>query len=135
MKSVTSLRFYLAAASFCWRCSPSASVSDDIVARVNAKEITAAELEKQYQVASLGATQLPTPEESQALKFQLLTQMINDEILLQMATEGGLNATDAEVETKFTELKSQYTEEKFQEMLNATEDTSPKTSRRTCERP
>jgi len=43
--------------------------------------------------------------------------MINDEILLQMASSSGLSATDAEVETKFTDLKSQYTEEKFQEML------------------
>jgi peptidyl-prolyl cis-trans isomerase SurA len=99
--------------------SSSKDVSDDIVARVNGKEITAADLEKQYQGRITGAAQLPTPEEAQALKFQLLTQMINDEILLQMASTSGLSATDAEVETKFTDLKSQYTEEKFQEMLNA----------------
>ena len=101
-------------------CSSSSNdVSDNIVARVNGKEITAADLEKQYQGRITGASQLPTPEEAQALKFQLLTQMINDEILLQMASASGLSATDAEVETKFTDLKSQYTEEKFQEMLNA----------------
>jgi peptidyl-prolyl cis-trans isomerase SurA len=100
-------------------CSSSTNVSDDIVARVNGKEITAADLEKQYQGRINGAPQLPTPEEAQALKFQLITQMINDEILLQMAASGGLSATDAEVETKFTDLKSQYTEEKFQEMMTA----------------
>jgi len=89
------------------------------VARVNGKEITAADLDKQYQGRIAGAPQQPTPEESQALKFQLLTQMVNDEILLQMAAASGLNATDAEVETKFTDLKSQYSEEQFQEMLKA----------------
>lgn len=98
-------------------CSSNATVSDNTVARVNGKVITTADLEKAYQGRINGAPQLPTPEEAQALKFQLLTQMINDEILLQMAASSGLNATDAEVETKFTDLKSQYTEEKFQEML------------------
>jgi peptidyl-prolyl cis-trans isomerase SurA len=98
-------------------CSSNSKVSDDIVARVNGKEITEADLNKQYQSRINGAPQLPTPEEAQALRFQLLTQMINDEILLQMASSSGLSATDAEVETKFTDLKSQYTEEKFQEML------------------
>ncbi len=43
--------------------------------------------------------------------------MIDDEILLQMAASAGLNATDAEVDTKYTDLKSQYTEEQFQQML------------------
>lgn len=120
MKFAT-LRVLLAASSLLvGGCSSSSKdVSDDIVARVNGKEITAADLEKQYQGRITGAAQLPTPEEAQALKFQLLTQMINDEILLQMASTSGLSATDAEVETKFTDLKSQYTEEKFQEMLNA----------------
>jgi len=98
-------------------CSSNTTVSDDIVASVNGKQITTADLEKAYQGRINGAQQLPTPEEAQALKFQLLTQMINDEILLQMASANGLTATDAEVETKFTDLKSQYTEEKFQGML------------------
>ena len=98
-------------------CSSSTSVSDDIEARVNGKEITAAQLEKQYQTRINGAPQLPTPEEAQALKFQLLTQMIDDEILVQMAAASGLNATEAEVDTKFTDLKSQYTEEAFQQLL------------------
>jgi len=97
--------------------SNSASVSGDIVARVNSRQITQAELEKQYQQRINGAPQAPTPEESQALKFQLIQQMIDDEILLQMAAAQGLNATDAEVETKYTDFKSQYTEEQFQESL------------------
>ena len=91
--------------------------SEDVVARVNSKQITVAELEQAYQAKINGAQQPPTPEEAQALKFQLLTSMINDEILLQMASSASLGATDAEVETKFTDLKSQYTEEQFQDML------------------
>jgi peptidyl-prolyl cis-trans isomerase SurA len=98
-------------------CGSGASVSEDIVARVNSKDITAAELEQLYQSRVATADPAPTPEEAQALKFQLLTQMINDEILLQMAASSSLSATDAEVDTKFTDLKSQYSEEQFQDML------------------
>lgn len=98
-------------------CGSNAAVSEDIVARVNSKDITTAELEQLYQSRIATADQAPTPEEAQALKFQLLTQMINDEILLQMAATSSLSATDAEVDTKFTDLKSQYSEEQFQGML------------------
>jgi peptidyl-prolyl cis-trans isomerase SurA len=98
-------------------CSSNTSVSADVVARVNSKEITSADLEKQYEARLATASQRPTPEEGQALRFQLLSQMITDEILLQMAASNGLNATDAEVDNKFTDLKSQYSEEQFQELL------------------
>lgn len=117
MKSVTFLVLLMAGCLLLGACTTSTSVSDDVVARVNNKEITAAELDKLYQSRLNGATQLPTPEEAQALKFQLITQMIDDEILLQRAEANGQNATDAEVEAKYTELKSNYTEEGFQEML------------------
>jgi peptidyl-prolyl cis-trans isomerase SurA len=116
VKSVIFLVLLVALCTFAG-CSSSGNVSDDIVARVNGKEITAADLEKEYQARINGAQQVPTPEEAQALKFQLLSQMINDEILLQMAASSGLTATDAEVETKFTDMKSQFTEEQFQEEL------------------
>ena len=61
--------------------------------------------------------QRPSADEAQEAKLQLLNQMINDQILLEMASSGGLSATDAEVDVKFNEFKSQYTEEKFQELL------------------
>src|SRR3989442_1783299 len=43
--------------------------------------------------------------------------MINDQILLEMASGAGLSATDAEVDVKFNEFKSQYPEEKFKDLL------------------
>lgn len=105
-------------------CGSDSAASADIVARVNGKEITTAQLEKQFANRLTGAEQPPSPEEAENLKLEVLNQMVNDEILLQMAATAGLGATDAEVDVKFTEFKGQYTEEKFQELLKQQKMTS-----------
>src|SRR6266496_4375177 len=79
-------------------CGSDSSASANVVARVNGKDITTEQLEKQFQVHLNGAEQPPSPEEQQDLKLQVLNQMINDQILLEQATTTGLNATDAEVD-------------------------------------
>ena len=107
----------LAALVFSASCSSNTSASDDVVARVNGKDIRTADLEKQFLNRLNSTEQPPSPEEAQDAKLQLLNQMINDQILLEMASSAGLSATDAEVDVKFNEFKSQYTQEKFQEVL------------------
>jgi len=103
-------------------CSPETTASSDVAARVNGKEITVAELEKQFANRTRNE-QPPSSEEAQDLKLQLLNQLINDQILLEMASKASLTATDAEVDVKFNELKSQGTEEQFQEMLKTQKTT------------
>ena len=98
-------------------CGTASKASADVVARVNNKDITTAQLEKQFQNRLNGAEQPPSPEEAQDLKLQVLNQMINDQILLELASASSLSATDAEVDVKFNEFKSQYTEEKFKDLL------------------
>ena len=98
-------------------CGAASKASADVVARVNGKDITIAQLEKQFQNRLNGAEQPPSAEEAQDLKLQVLNQLINDQILLEMASAAGLSATDAEVDVKFNEFKNQYTEEKFKDLL------------------
>src|SRR3989442_10605765 len=98
-------------------CGSASKASANVVASVNGKDITTTQLEKQFQNRLNGAEQPPSSEEAQDLKLQVLNQMINDQILLEMASGAGLSATDAEVDVKFNEFKSQYTEEKFQQLL------------------
>jgi len=99
-------------------CNSDTSASADVVARVNGKDISTAQLEKQFQARITGAEQPPAPEEIDDLKLQLLSQMINDQIMLELASQAGLTATDSEVDVKFSEFKTQYpTEEQFQEAL------------------
>ena len=98
-------------------CGSDSSASADVVARVNGKDITASQLEKQVQSRLNGSDQPRSSEEQQDLKLQVLNQLIIDQILLETASAAGLSATDAEVDVKFNESKSQYTEEKFQDLL------------------
>jgi peptidyl-prolyl cis-trans isomerase SurA len=64
-----------------------------------------------------GAEQPPSPEELQDLKLQVLSRMVNDQILLEQAAAATLSASDAEVDLKYTQFKSQYSEEELQELL------------------
>jgi peptidyl-prolyl cis-trans isomerase SurA len=49
----------------------------------------------------------------------VLEELINNEILLERAKKLNLEASDGEVEDKFTELKSPYTEDEFQRQLKS----------------
>src|SRR6266446_5267313 len=98
-------------------CGSASKASADVVARVNGKDITTTQLEKQFQAHLNGAEQPPSIEEQQDLKLQVLNQMINDQILLEQASAAGLNATDSEIDVKFNEFKNQYTEDKFKDLL------------------
>jgi peptidyl-prolyl cis-trans isomerase SurA len=61
--------------------------------------------------------QEPSAEEATLLKLNIIDELINQEILIERARTLALEASDGEVEDKFTELKSPYTEEEFQKQL------------------
>jgi peptidyl-prolyl cis-trans isomerase SurA len=52
-------------------------------------------------------------------KLEVLRTLVDNEIMLQRAEKLGLMATDADVESKFAELKAPYTQEEFQKQLAA----------------
>jgi peptidyl-prolyl cis-trans isomerase SurA len=105
--------------TFAAGCKSTSTSTADLAAKVNGTNITMAELDKQFKARTEGAGQAPAPEELEGLKLQLLNQMINDDILMEMATKAGIAATDSEVDLKFNEFKSQYSEEAFQQQLKA----------------
>ena len=87
---------------------------------VNGKNIMRDEVEKNYRSRLNADSPAPSQEESLSLKLNVLDELINSEILLERAQKMNLVATDAEVEDKFTEAKSPYTEEEFQTRLKDT---------------
>lgn len=86
-------------------------------ATVNGEEIKREEVDKYYRTRVNPEGQEPSQEEALTLKLNVLDELINNEILLQRAKKLNLEASDGEVEDKFTEMKSPYTEEEFQRKL------------------
>ena len=86
-------------------------------ATVDGKEISRDEVEKNFRARINTDGPKPSQEEALSLKLSILDELINSEILLQRANKMNLTASDAEVEDKFTESKSPYTEEEFQKKL------------------
>jgi peptidyl-prolyl cis-trans isomerase SurA len=110
----------LAACLLAAGCRKEIAPGPDVWAVVNGKEIHRQEVEKIFR--SRVTPEAPTPSQEEALSLQLsiLDELVNSEILLQRANKMNLVASDAEIEDKFTESKSPYTEEEFQKKLKET---------------
>jgi peptidyl-prolyl cis-trans isomerase SurA len=98
-------------------CKQDRAPSPDVWAVVNGKEIKRDEVEKYYRTRVNNEGPQPTQEEALSLKLNVLDELINNEIMLERAKKLNLEASDGEVEDKFTEVKSPYTEEEFQKRL------------------
>ena len=98
-------------------CRKDAPPAPDVWATVNGKEIHRDEVEKYYRTRVNPEGQEPSQEEALSLKLNVLDELINNEILLERAKKLNLEASDGEVEDKFTELKSPFTEDEFQRQL------------------
>jgi peptidyl-prolyl cis-trans isomerase SurA len=103
--------------SFLAGCKQQERHSPDVWAVVNGVEIKRDEVEKYYHSRFNPEAQETSPEEVLSGKLNVVEQLINNEILLERAKKQNLEASDGEVEDKFTELKSPYTEEEFQKKL------------------
>ncbi len=100
-------------------CSQGEHHAPDVWAVVNGTEIRRDDVEKYYRSQMNPEAQKPTQEDSLSLKLNVVEQLINNEILLERAKKLNLQASDGEVEDKFTELKSPFTEDEFQRQLKA----------------
>jgi peptidyl-prolyl cis-trans isomerase SurA len=100
-------------------CKQTEHHAADVWAVVNGTEIKRDEVDKYYKSQVNPEAQEPSQEETLSLKLNVIEQLINNEILLERAKKLNLEASDGEVEDKFTELKSPFTEEDFQRQLKA----------------
>src|SRR6202140_2599218 len=98
-------------------CKQQKQPSPDVWATVNGKEIKRNDVDKYYRTRVNAEGQEPSQEEALSLKLNVLDELINNEILLERAKKLNLEASDGEVEDKFTELKSPFTEDEFQRQL------------------
>src|SRR5246127_1493826 len=106
----------LAVASGCNKKAPVAP-DEGVWAVVDGTPITRTEVDKYYRTQLNPDSPEPSQDEALSLKLNILDELINNQILLQRAKKTGLEAADGEVEDKFTESKSPYTEDEFQRQL------------------
>jgi peptidyl-prolyl cis-trans isomerase SurA len=98
----------------------------DVVATVNGKEISRAELERKYLSYKLDmgtAPQAPSDEQANIARLALLRQMIDDEIQQERAAKFNLVASDEDVNAKVTEMRTPYTQEGFDAELKKRNET------------
>jgi peptidyl-prolyl cis-trans isomerase SurA len=90
-----------------------------VVATVNGHPILRTDLDKLYnaQLANNPQQQSPSTDQADALRLNILHQLIIEEEVEQRAQKLGLTATDAEVDAKLSELKAPYTEDQFRQKL------------------
>src|SRR5215471_2980846 len=98
-------------------CNKVAQPAPDVWATVNGTDIKRDDVDKYYRTRVSPEGQEPSQEESLSLKLNILDELIANEILLERAKKLNLVASDGEVEDKFTEMKSPYTEDEFQRQL------------------
>ncbi|HEX7360924.1 MAG TPA: peptidylprolyl isomerase [Bryobacteraceae bacterium] len=92
-------------------------VGKDVAATVNGHPITYAEIDSAIAEQFPKSPLKPASDEAVQLRLNVLRALIDNEILLQQAAKEGLLADDGDVEAKFNQMKSPYTQEEFQKWL------------------
>ena len=92
-------------------------VGGDVMATVDGRKIFRSDVDKYYDNQVASAQQAPTGEQATALRLNILHQMIDDEILMRRAEKLSLLATDEEVDRKYNEIKSPFSQAEFDQRL------------------
>lgn len=102
-----------------WMVSCGRSAPANVAATINGRAITYDELNKQFQMAQLGSDATGKISDDQLIiqRLEVLRAMIDAEIMLQRAERDGLLAVDADVDRRFNEMRTPYTEEEFRKQL------------------
>src|SRR5579862_9638902 len=78
----------------------------EVMAKVNGYKVLRSEVDKTYNAQIAGSPQKPTATEEQALRLNVLGQIIYNQLRLQRAEKLGIVATDEEVESKLKQAKA-----------------------------
>lgn len=101
-------------------CWPSKSGPEEsVLIRVADRTVTVAEFQRAFEVAKTAYTHniLQNPEDYREAQLRLLNQMTEELILLERAEELNVTVGEAEVEETIAEIKSDYPDDVFEEML------------------
>lgn len=94
------------------------AASPDVAATVNGRPIYYGDIDKAYKTQFPGRAEGESADQVQLRRLEVLSSLIDNELMLQRAEKAGLVATDADVDARLNELKSPYTKEEFDKQLN-----------------
>lgn len=114
--AMTWLLVALAALAACRARPPE---GDEVWAEVNGRPLYRSQVEKYFQRQAAAPGQPLSPDEAQARKLAILSELIQTEILWQQAAQANLLASDGEVEARLQELRGPMSEAEFRERLGA----------------
>lgn len=109
------IAFLLISAAVLTGCSSSAPVG--VAATVNGRPVYTAEVDRTYKSQFPGKAEGENEDQVQLRRLEMLRSLIDNEIMLQRAEKAALVATDADVESRLTEMKTPYTKEEFEKQL------------------
>jgi peptidyl-prolyl cis-trans isomerase SurA len=89
--------------------------SGEVMAKVNNYKVMRSEVDKAFNKQIAGTPQKLTTEQEQALRLQILQQIVNIQLYLQKAEKLGIVATDEEIDSRLN--KASYTKEEFAKKL------------------
>jgi peptidyl-prolyl cis-trans isomerase SurA len=92
---------------------------DDVWAVVDGRQIRRDDVELAFRRLTQPNAAPPSDAEALSAKLELVSQLIDQEILLGRAQTLGIAVTDAEVDTAYTERKRNLTDEAFQKELDS----------------
>ena len=92
-------------------------VSANVAATVNGRAITYGALDRTIAAQFPNEPAKTNGDQSVQLRLETLRTLIDQEIMVQRAEKEGLLASESDVDAKFSELKTPYTQEEFQKLL------------------
>ena len=88
-----------------------------VAATVNGRPVYTAEVDRTYKSQFPGKAEGENEDQVQLRRLEMLRSLIDNEIMLQRAEKAALVATDADVESRLTEMKTPYSKEEFEKQL------------------
>ena len=98
-------------------CAGTTPSDREVWAEVDGTPIYRDQVEKHYHSRMAPGTDAGSEEQALSLKLNILNELINDQVLLAHAAHSQITVSEAEVDTKVTELESPYSKEEFQKKL------------------
>jgi len=96
-----------------------------VVATINGHAIQSADVDRIYnlQLANSPGQQISSQDQGDAIRLNILRELIDTQIIEQRAAKLNLTASNDEVDAKFAEMKAPFTEEQFQARLKTSNRT------------